>query len=50
LNFIDGFSTDHLISNFMKIRPLGAKLFRAERRRGKHDEGNNCFSLFSKRA
>ena len=32
LNFIDGFSKNTQISNLMKIRPVGAKLFRANSR------------------
>ena len=32
LDFIDGFSKNIEISNFMKIRPEGAELFHADRR------------------
>ena len=35
LNVIDGFSKNTQISNLMKIRPVGAKLFRAD---GQTDE------------
>jgi len=34
------------ILNFMKIRPLGAELFDAD----KHDKANSLFSQFCKRA
>jgi hypothetical protein len=32
LKFLEGFEKDTQISNFMKIRPVGAELFRADRR------------------
>ena len=31
-NFLETFSKNNQISNFMKIRPVGAELFHAERR------------------
>ena len=31
-NFLGGFSTNHRISNFVKIRPVGAELLHADRR------------------
>jgi len=34
------------IQNFMKIRPVGAELFHADRRTDWHDEANNDFSQF----
>jgi len=40
------FSTDFrkvLTSNFMKIRPVGAELFRADWRTDRHDEINSSF-------
>ena len=40
------FSTDFkkiLVSNFMKIRPVGAKLFLVVRRTDKHDKANSCY-------
>jgi hypothetical protein len=44
------FSTDFRktqISNFVKIRPVGAELFHGDRRRTKrHDEANSRFSQF----
>jgi hypothetical protein len=36
------------ISNFMKIRPVGAELFRADRRKYSHNEANSRFSQFYK--
>jgi hypothetical protein len=46
LNFIDGFSKNTQISNLMKIRPVGVKLFRADgqtdeladRQKGRHKQ------------
>jgi len=43
------------ISNLMKIRPVGAELFHADGRTDEqidrqHDEANNRFSKFCKRA
>jgi hypothetical protein len=34
------------MSNFMKIRPVGARLFHAYRRTDRHDEANSRFSRF----
>jgi hypothetical protein len=34
----------------MKIRPVGAELFHADRRTGRHDEVNSCFSQLCKGA
>ena len=34
------------ILNFMKIRPVGAEMFHADRRTDKHDEANSRFSQF----
>jgi len=50
LNFIDTFATNTQISNFMKIRPVGAELFYADGRTDRHDEANSRFSQFSERA
>jgi len=48
------FSTDfrkNQIPNFMKIRPVGAELFHADRRTyGRTDEANSRFSQFRERA
>ena len=38
------------ISNFMKIRPVGAEVFHADRRTSRHDEANNRFSQLRERA
>ena len=38
LNFLERFSTNNQISNFMKIHPVGAELFHAGGRRDRHDE------------
>ena len=35
------------IKNFMKIRPVGAELFHADRRTRRHDEVNSCFFFFA---
>jgi len=32
MNFLDRFSKNPEIANFMKVRPVGAELFRADRR------------------
>jgi hypothetical protein len=42
LNFLDGFYKNIYISNFMKIRPVGAQLFHADRRTERPDEANSC--------
>jgi hypothetical protein len=34
------------MSSFMRIRPVGAELFRADRRTDRRDEANSCFSQF----
>ena len=38
------------IYNFMKIRPVEAELFHADRRTDRHDEANSRFSQFCQRA
>ena len=42
---LDIFSTDFIknieISNFTKIRPVGAELFHVDRRAGRHDDTNS---------
>ena len=53
LNFLERFSENPHISNFMKIGPVGAELFRADRRTDartdRHDEANSRFSQFCER-
>jgi len=36
------------MSNFMKIRPMGAELFHADGRMDRHDEANSCLLQFCK--
>jgi len=50
MNILDGFSKNNQISNFMNIRPMGAELFHADRRRDLHDKANSRFSQFCERA
>jgi hypothetical protein len=38
------------IPDFMKIRPVGAVLFHADRRTDRHDETHSSFSQFCERA
>ena len=38
------------VSNLIKNRPVGAQLFHADRQTDRHDEANNRFSQFCKRA
>ena len=38
------------MSSFIEIRPVGAKLFHAERQTIRYDETNITFSLFCERA
>jgi len=38
-----------LKSGFMKIRPVGAEFFRADRRTARRDEANSCLSQFSQK-
>jgi hypothetical protein len=46
LNLRDRFSKTPQISDFKKILPLGAELFRADRQTYRHDEANSRFSQF----
>ena len=50
LNFLYIFSKNTLISNFIKIRPLGAELSHVDRRTNRHDEANSRFLRFCERA
>jgi hypothetical protein len=48
-NFANSFSDNTQIPNFMKIRPVGAELFHADRRvdgRHRHYKANSHFSQF----
>jgi len=38
------------ISNFIKIRPVGAQLFHADGRTDRYDDANSGFSQFCERA
>jgi len=48
MNFLDRFSENSEVSNLIKFRPLGANLFRSDRRtdRQARDEASNLFSPF----
>jgi hypothetical protein len=48
LNYLEIFSENAQIWNFMKIRPLGAGLFRAEKLTDRLDEANSLLSQFCK--
>jgi hypothetical protein len=40
-NYLDRFSKNTQISNFIKMRPVGAELFNEDGRTGRHDKGNS---------
>jgi len=44
--FLYTFSKSNEVSNFMKIRPLGAELFYADRQKDRHEEANSRLSQF----
>jgi hypothetical protein len=46
LNSLDRFSKKDQLSNSIKIRPVGAELFHADRQTDKDDEGSSRFSQF----
>jgi len=46
LNFVDRFSKNTQIKNFITIRPVGAELLRADGRTDGHDEANSHLSQF----
>jgi hypothetical protein len=48
--FSTDFQTNTQISNFMKIRPMGAELFHTDRLTNGHDEANSRFLQFCERA
>jgi hypothetical protein len=50
LNFLDIFSKNAQILNFMKIRLMGAESFHAIRRTDRHDEANSRCSQFCENA
>jgi hypothetical protein len=43
LNTVARFSINSQISNFMEIRPVGAELFHADRRKDRHGETSSYF-------
>jgi hypothetical protein len=47
-NFLDLFSKNSQVSNFIKIRLVGSELFHACGRTDIHDEANSRFSNFAK--
>jgi len=50
LEFFRQIFEKYSISNFMKIRPVGAKLFHADRRTDRNDETHSRFPQFCERA
>jgi hypothetical protein len=46
LNFLERFSRNTQISSFMKIRPVGVKLFHTNGRKDGNDEASSRFSQF----
>jgi len=46
LNFLHRFPKNLRISNFMKIRLLGAELYHADRQTNRHDEADSRVSEF----
>ena len=50
LGFFDIFSKNPQVYSFIKIRPVGAELFHAEREKDKRNEADSRFSQFFERA
>jgi hypothetical protein len=50
LNFLESFSKNAQISNFMKIAPVEAQLFPADGWADRHNEANGRFSQFGEGA
>ena len=50
LKFLEIFSKKPQKQNFMKIRPVGADLFRADGKTDARDEANSLFPVFRERA
>jgi len=48
--FFGRISKNTQVQNLMKIRLMGAELFHADRRTGRHDEANSLFSQFCESA
>ena len=46
LNFLDRFSKNAQLWNFVDVRHVGAEVFHAEGRTDSHDEANSRFSQF----
>jgi len=50
MNFIDRFTKNTQISNVIKIHPVGAELFHANKQKDRHDEANSHFSQICEHA
>jgi hypothetical protein len=50
MNFLDGFSKNQQVSNFLEFRSMETELFRADRRDDEHDEANSRYSQFCENA
>ena len=47
-NFLDIFSKNSQILNYMTIRPMGAEMIHADGRTDRHDEASSCVSQYAK--